>query len=123
MWRILRSLHFKYKKCNDGRKFLMERNDIVAICVKFLRTMCSLNQNKDYRPVVYLNETWINQNHIRGYIWQNEDNTEGLKIPTEKGSRLIIYHAGSSSIGFVAGSKLVFRCQSDTNVDNHTQIN
>lgn len=123
MWQILKSLHFKYKKCNDGRKFLMERNDIVAMRVKFLRTMCNLRQNKDTRPVVYLDETWINQNHTRGYIWQNENNSEGLKVPTRKGSRLIICHAGSSSFGFVAGSKLVFRCQSGTNVDYHTQMN
>jgi len=123
MWRILKSLHFKYKKCNDGRKFLMERNDIVAMRVKFLRTMCNLRQNNDTRPVVYLDETWVNQNHTRGYIWQNETNSEGLKVPTGKGSRLIICHAGSSSFGFVAGSKLVFRCQSGTNVDYHTQMN
>jgi len=34
---LLKNLDFKYKKCNDGRKFLMERNDIVASRVKFLR--------------------------------------------------------------------------------------
>ncbi|CAH1726144.1 unnamed protein product [Aphis gossypii] len=123
MWRIFKSLHFKYKKCNDGRKFLMERNDIVAMRVKFLRTMCNLRHNNDTHPVVYLDETWVNQNHTRGYIWQNEQNSEGLKVPTGKGSRLIICHAGSSSFGFVAGSKLVFRCQSGTSVDYHTQMN
>lgn len=123
MWRILKSLHFKYKKCNDGRKFLMERNYIVAMRVKFLRTMCNLRQNNDTRPVVYLNDTWVNQNHTRGYIWQNEKNSEGLKVPTGKGSCLIICHAGLSSFGFVADSKLVLRCQSGTNVDYHTQIN
>jgi hypothetical protein len=37
--RILHNFNFKYKKCNDGRKFLMERNDIVACRVKFLRKM------------------------------------------------------------------------------------
>jgi len=39
MRRIFKSLHFKYKKCNDGRRFLMKRNDIVALRVKFLRKM------------------------------------------------------------------------------------
>ena len=34
---ILHNLNFKYRKCNDGRKFLLERNDIVACRVKFLR--------------------------------------------------------------------------------------
>jgi len=71
MWRILKSLNFKYKKYNDGRKFLMERNVIVAMRVKFLRTMCNLRQNNGIRPVGYLNETWVNQNHTSGHIWQN----------------------------------------------------
>jgi len=34
--RILRNLNFNYKKCNDGRRFLTKRNDIVATRVKFL---------------------------------------------------------------------------------------
>ena len=62
-------------------------------------------------------------NHTHGYIWQNENKFEGLKLSTGKGSRLIISHAESSSFGFVAGSKLVFRCQSGTNVDYHTKMN
>jgi hypothetical protein len=57
MWRILKSLHFKYKKFNDDRRFLMERNDIVAMRVRFLRKMHDLRQNNDTRPVVYLDET------------------------------------------------------------------
>jgi len=56
MWRILKSLNFKYKKCN-GRRFLMERNDIVAMRVKFLRTIVNLRKNNDTRPVIYLDET------------------------------------------------------------------
>jgi len=124
MWRILRSLNFKYKKCNDGRRFLMERNDIVAMRVKFLRKMCNLRQSNDTRPVVYLDETWVNQNHTRGQIWQNDQNTEGLKVPTGKGARLLICHAGSSKFGFVNRSKLVLRCKpSATHPDYHTQMN
>lgn len=124
MWRILRSLNFKYKKCNDGRRFLMERNDIVAMRVKFLRKMCNLRQSNDTRTIVYLDETWVNQNHSRGQIWQNSQNTEGLKVPTGKGGRLLICHAGSSKFGFVNGSKLVLRCKSSaTHPDYHTQMN
>ncbi|XP_025196189.1 uncharacterized protein LOC112595261 [Melanaphis sacchari] len=123
MWRILKSLHFKYKKCNDGRRFLMERNDIVAMRVKFLRKMHDLRQNNDTRPVVYLDETWVNQNHSRGTICQNSENSKGLKVPTGKGSRIIICHAGSSAFGFVKGAKLIFLCKSGANIDYHTQMN
>lgn len=123
MWRILKSLKFKYKKCNDGRRFLMERNDIVASRVRFLRQMVNLRKNNDSRPVIYLDETWVNQNHTRNYIWQNQENCEGFKVPTGKGCRLIICHAGSSSFGFVKYSKLVFRCKSSSSDDYHSQMN
>jgi len=54
----------------------MERNDIVAMRVKFLRTIVNLRQNNDTRPVICLDETWVNQNHTKGYIWQNEFNSK-----------------------------------------------
>ncbi|KAF0712667.1 DDE 3 domain-containing protein [Aphis craccivora] len=73
----------------------MERNDIVAMHVKFLLKMCNLRQSNDTRPVVYLDETWVNQNNSRGQIWQNAQNMEGLKVPTGKGGRLLICHVGS----------------------------
>ncbi|KAF0708646.1 DDE 3 domain-containing protein, partial [Aphis craccivora] len=92
--RILHNLNFKYKKCNDGRRFLMERNDIV-VC----------------------------RNHTQGYIWQNPVNTEGLKVPIGKGARLIVCHTGSPSFGFVNNSKLVFRCKSGSTEDYHLQMN
>ncbi|KAL4153697.1 hypothetical protein QTP88_001530 [Uroleucon formosanum] len=97
MWRILKSLHFK--KMHDLRK------------------------NNDTRPVVYLDETWVNQNHSRGTIWQNSENSEGIKVPTGKGGRIIICHAGSSAFGFVKGAKLIFLCKSGANINYHTQMN
>lgn len=123
MWRILKQMKFRYKKCNNGRKFLMERNDIVAMRVRFLRQMVNLRTNNDDRPVVYLDETWVNQNHTRNHIWQDSDNSEGFKVPTGKGGRLIICHAGSESFGFVKNSKLVFRCTSSISEDYHSQMN
>ncbi|KAF0717514.1 DDE 3 domain-containing protein [Aphis craccivora] len=101
--------------CNDERRFLMERNYIFAMRVKFLRTLVNLRKCNDTRPVIYLDVAWGT------YIWKNEFNSEGFKVPTGKGSRLMICHAGSSSFGFVPGSKLVFRCQSSNSVDYYTQ--
>lgn len=123
MWRILKSLKFKYKKCNNGRRFLIERNDIVAMRVRFLRQIVNLRQNNDNRPVIYLDETWVNQNHTRNFTWQNSENSEELKVPTSKGGRIIICHAGSSSFGFVKDCKLVFHCKSSTSEDYHSQMN
>lgn len=120
---LLKNLKFTFKKCNNGRKMLMERNDIVALRCKFLRTMCTLRQNEDTRPVVYLDETWVNQNHSRSHIWQNNEETEGFKIPTGKGGRLIITHAGSSRFGFIEGSKFVFKCRAGNSTDYHSSMN
>lgn len=65
MYCILRNLGFRY------RKFLMERGDIVAARLKFLRKMNNLRISKDERPRIYLDETWVNQNHSKNYIWQD----------------------------------------------------
>lgn len=102
MGRILRSLKFRFEKFIGGQKFLMERSDIVVPRVRFLRQMVNLRQNNDVRPVVYL---------------------DNIKVPTGKDGRIIIFHAGSSSFGFVKGSKLVFRCNSGSSEDYRTQIN
>lgn len=65
----------------------MERNyiHIVAMRVWFLRQMVNLCLNNDSRPVVYLDETWVNQNHMRNYISQNLEDSEGLKVLTGRG--------------------------------------
>uniref|UniRef100_A0A2S2P977 Tc1-like transposase DDE domain-containing protein n=1 Tax=Schizaphis graminum TaxID=13262 RepID=A0A2S2P977_SCHGA len=120
---ILKQLNFKYKKCNDGRKFLMERSDTAAARVKFLRKMNEFRENGDTRPVVYIGEMCVDLNYTSGRIFQNsKNNKRGLKISSGKDSRLIVCHAGSSSFGFIKESKLIFRCDS-SNKDYRTQIN
>lgn len=121
IWRILKNLGFKYKKSNDGRNFLMERNDIVAARIKFLRKMHNIRNESSPRPIIYLDETWINQNHSKQYIWQDSTSRGGLKVPVGKGSRLIICHAGSAQHGFIEGAQLVF--QSKSTGDYHQEMN
>lgn len=48
VWKILKDLGFQYKKCNDGRKLLMERNDIVASRMVFLRKMHDIRLEKTH---------------------------------------------------------------------------
>jgi len=84
-----------------------------------------LRDNKDDRSVVYLDETWVNQNHSRTLIWKNENNSMSLKVPrlTGKGGRLIICHTRCARYGFIEGSKLVFRSNSGNTIDYHDQMN
>ncbi|KAL4101216.1 hypothetical protein QTP88_021236 [Uroleucon formosanum] len=53
----------------------------------------------------------------------DESNTEGLKVPTGKGGRLIVCHAGCARYGFIQGSKLVFRSNAGNTADYHSQMN
>ncbi|KAE9521640.1 hypothetical protein AGLY_017936 [Aphis glycines] len=95
-------------------------------CVRSVRNLLKnlkFTQNEDTRPVVYLDETWVNQNHSRSRIWQNNEETEGFKIPTDKGGRLIITHNGSSRFGFMEVSKFVFKCQAGNSTDYHSSMN
>jgi len=87
--------------------------------------MCTLREQNDTRPVVYLDETWINHNYnSRARIWQNDEQNTGLKVPTGKEDRLIICHAGSAKYGFVRDSKLIFRANvSNLKSDYHTSMN
>ena len=121
LWVILKNLGFSYKKTIDGRKFLMERNDIIASRMEFLRKMHNVRNESLSRPVIYLDETWVNANHSPKYIWQSSTNQGGLKVPLGKGSRLIICHAGSADQGFIPSAKLIF--QSKSTADYHEEMN
>lgn len=100
--KILKSLKFSYRKCNDGRRFIIEQNDVVDMRVQFLRKMVNFRQNNDVRPVIYLDE---------------------LEVPRGKNNKLIICLASSSSSGFIKDSKLVFYCGSDLTKDYHSLTN
>ena len=104
----------------DGRKFLMERSDIAAARTTFLREMKEIKQSS--RTIVYLDETWVNQNYTVAKCWQDTTSPggSGVQQPTGKGSRLIIVHAGTKN-GFIPNASLVFQAKNDG--DYHHQMN
>lgn len=59
MHTLLKSMGFNYKRTADGRKFLMERVDIVVARIKFLRAMHAITESGDDRPIFYLDETYV----------------------------------------------------------------
>ena len=97
----------------------MERNDIVAARLKFLRTMHIISESGDTWSIFYLDEIWVNQNHFLKYVWQDSSGNGGLKVPIGKRGRLIC-HVGSDKTGFVPGSKWVFRSKKTT--DYHEEM-
>ena len=61
---------------------------------------------------MYLDETWVNQNHYTDYMWLPNDESDALKIPPGKGKHLIVLHAGTRSEGLIDGYDLVFLAKS-----------
>lgn len=104
LWRLLRKIGFRYKKC-DKRKIVMERSDIVLARCSFLRATKNI---EDWDNVVFIDETWLNANHTVGKIWTDDTAHCSTKPPSGKGQRLIICHAGSSK-GFVSNCLLAFK--------------
>ena len=97
----LKMMGFQYKRCKTDRKILMERPDVVAHRIRFLRHIKKL-WDAGY-TIVYTDETYINSSHSVTKAWQSE--STGLHIPLSKGDRIIVVHAGTNK-GFINGAEL-----------------
>lgn len=117
--RILRSMGYKYKKCQSKRKILMERYDIVAWRAKFILRMRK-NRLEEKRPVIYLDETYIQASYHLQKCWQSNEEP-GVLTSDSNGARWIIAHAGGK-IGFVDNGFLLFKSQSKSS-DYHDDMN
>ena len=63
----------------------------------------------------------MNAHHNNEYIWVDSDGSGGWKVPSGKGQRLIILHAGGVD-GWVEGADLVFRSKTNS-TDYHDEMN
>ena len=73
-----------------------------------MRTFHKLKASGDTRPIFYLDKTWMSQNLSQKDIWQDSTGKDSLKVPLDKGSRLIICHGESASMGFIPESRGFF---------------
>lgn len=118
LWKILKRIGFRYKKCGSKRKFLMERHDIVAWRRKYIDTM---RQNRvEGRPIVFLDETYIHASYAVKKCWQNDDE-DGVLTSDSAGTRWIIVNAGGE-MGFISNAELIFKSQSKSG-DYHDDMN
>ncbi|XP_066946926.1 uncharacterized protein [Macrobrachium rosenbergii] len=113
--KTVKEIGFRYAKL-DGRTFLMERYDVQCLRTRFLGKMQKFRENG--RNVIYLEETWVNQNYRVGKCWKDNksENATGIKVPSGKGGRLIILHAGSAE-GFIPNAELKFTAKNDGDYD------
>ncbi|KAJ4430613.1 hypothetical protein ANN_19202 [Periplaneta americana] len=85
---------------------------------KYIKEDARLKNNG--RPIVYLDETWIDINHTKRKIWVCDDGDIPLNVPLGKGGLFIIVHAGSSS-EFIPGAYHSFKSKSAN--DPHEEMN
>ena len=108
LWKVIRELGFRFKKCSSGRRLLMERQDIVVARNKYLRQIEKNRKSDNPSPEVYVDETWVNQRDSVGKCWTVGDGSVGPKVKSGKGSRFIVLHTGGIN-GFIPGALLMFK--------------
>ncbi|XP_055941674.1 uncharacterized protein LOC129971722 [Argiope bruennichi] len=115
---VLHSMNFRWKKCVNNRKVLMERPGIVFWRHRYLTEMRC--HRKAGRPIVYIDETWVDSNLTFKKCWQ-DDTVLGATANVNSKNRLIVVHAGSST-GFLTGALLVYKASTKSG-DYHGQMN
>ncbi len=108
---------FRYNKM-DRKKTLYEQQIIASRDIHFKKVK---RFREAKRPIVYLDETWLNQKHTLEKCWLDYDGQDGLRIPSGKGKRLLVLHAGWEE-GWISEAELVFVGQKDSG-DYHKEIN
>jgi hypothetical protein len=109
---------FKWKKCQSFRKVLVEIPHIVDWRCRYLRTI--RRYRAENRPIIYIDESWIDNNLTFNKCWQSEKQP-GTLTNTSSTNRLILVHAGSEN-GFIQKASLVFQAGKATG-DYHGQMN
>ena len=98
----MREMGFCYKK-HENRRYIYEPPRIIH---DYLRRLRKNRSPTEYRPVVYLNETWVNAHHGHDTMWVDGDGEAGWKHPSGKGGQLIVLHAGTAD-GWIDGTEQV----------------
>ena len=70
---------------------------------------------------MYLDETWLKAHYISERCWIDYGGKGGLRVPSGKGERFIILHAGWKE-GWISNADLVFRGKKGTG-DYHQEMN
>ena len=115
----LNEMGFSFRK--RGKKHYVKENpQIISDRCYFLRKI------REYRTagfhIVYLDETWVNQNHKPEFGWFPKDESVFPQVPAGKGQRFVILHAGFRTQGLLPGCNLVFKANSSEG-DYHKEMN
>jgi hypothetical protein len=116
--RIVKSLGFKWRKCQLKRKILIERADTVDWRS---RNLVKIKEYQDKgHPIFYIDKSWVDSNLTFHKCWQNEQVMD-VQANVNSGSRLIMLHVGGNN-GFLPNAALIYKAGSATG-DYHGQMN
>src|ERR1700729_477799 len=121
LWKIVRAAGFTFRKTLGGRNIICEKPHLIAARSKYLRQI--RERRRQGYDIVYLDEFWVNAHHTYAKEWQSVDGEQKRKIPSCKGQRIILTHAGSSENGLVHDAGLIFQSKSTDGRDYHTEMN
>ena len=98
LYRTLKELGFCWRKTTDVRRVAIERNETVTARAKYLRDI-DIARNSG-QNIIYLDETWINKNHCRGYAWLSQLQDLGIDADRELCNEFyfIIFHMRNINI-------------------------
>ncbi len=99
-----------------------EKDHVVVARQRYLRRkIANRKGNGTVHPEVYLDESYVNKNHSKDFVWYYDDDGPWIQKPTGKGERLIIINAITKD-GWVPGAKVTFKSTRKTG-DYHGQMN
>jgi hypothetical protein len=88
-----KSLQLTFKSLKkDNTIHLLVIVDILSFGQKHQIALLVISFREAGYDIVYMDETWVNQNHCTDYMWLPNDGSDAPKIPSGKGKRLIVLH-------------------------------
>ena len=74
-----------------------------------LKGYCKIREyRRENRPMMYTDEMWVNTHNTKDSICVDSDGKGGWEVPSGKGQRLIVVHAGGGE-GWAEGAGLMFK--------------
>jgi transposase len=115
--KIFKEFGFCWRRMQDNRRILIEKQDTRCARVAFLRAIMKFRRYG--RVIIYSDERYIHSSHTTKKSW-SDDTLQGCMAPTSKGQRPIIVHAGTEK-GFIPGTLLI--CKSNQTTGYHKEMN
>jgi hypothetical protein len=82
LWKIIRDLGFRWRKSENNRKVLIEKDDIRAERLAYLRNIS--HYRNEGRPIIYTDKMYIHSSHTKDHASSDGKNA-GLLASVSKG--------------------------------------